>query len=138
MKTKIEKVMLIDDTEIDLYITSSMMEASGFSGSIMTRTSAEEALTYLQVNADNPMQLPDVIFLDIRMPVMDGFEFLENYDKLPETIKSSCIIYMLSSSLDYDDLAKAKCNPHVASFINKPLYPDTLDRIKLQVLENQY
>ncbi|MEP7263980.1 MAG: response regulator [Bacteroidota bacterium] len=131
----IKKALLVDDTEIDLYITRCLMEAGGFADEILTRTSAMEALAYLRINADNPEQLPDVIFLDIRMPVMDGFGFLEQFELLSESIRNHCTIYMLSSSLDYEDLARAHCNPFVSAFLNKPLYPETLLNLKCQLLQ---
>lgn len=133
----IKKVLLVDDTEIDLYITRCLMEAGGFAEEILTRTSATEALAFLRINEDNPEQLPDAIFLDIRMPVVDGFGFLEQFEQLNESIKNHCTIYMLSSSLDYEDLAKARCNPYVSSFINKPLYPETLIKLKCQLLQQR-
>jgi CheY-like chemotaxis protein len=135
MNSTIKKVLLVDDTEIDLYISQSLMTACNFADSILTRTSGDEALEYLKVNADNADQIPTLLFLDIRMPVMDGFSFLEEYEKLPESVRENCTIYMLSSSLDYEDIARAKCNPYVASFLNKPLYPETLEDIKKDALQ---
>src|SRR5215212_7007965 len=94
------KVMVIDDSHIDRYVASYNIKRHFFAEEIILKDSAKSALEYLKMSIDTPENLPQFIFLDIRMPEMDGFQFLEEYEKLPETVKKKCIIMMLSSSLD--------------------------------------
>ncbi|MBK5284513.1 MAG: response regulator [Bacteroidia bacterium] len=116
-----KKVMVIDDSEIDRYIATYNIKKYGFAEEVIESASASEALQYLKSFANTPGELPDFIFLDIRMPEMDGFEFLAEYEKLSVDIKEKCICMMLSASLDPADYKLAKENKHLNRFINKPL-----------------
>jgi len=107
ISAKFENVMVIDDNRIDLYIASRMITYNNFGKKVMQYSSAIEALKYLQENQENIPELPEVILLDIYMPGMSGFEFMKEYDKLSTAIKKICRVFIISSSLDEQDLNRA-------------------------------
>ena len=116
--------LLIDDNYIDNFVTSRLLENCNFAESIEIYQSSAEAIESLR----NGKLTPDVIFLDIRMPVMDGFEFLVEYDKL-EIEKQSVKIFMLSSSLDPNDMRRSLANKYVTQFLHKPLTKKILEEL---------
>lgn len=124
-----KRVMVIDDTKIDLYIATHVLKKNKFTEEIMEYDMATKAIEYLEQNQDKPELLPEVILLDIRMPEMDGFQFLERLSLLPQSLKQSCCIVMLSSSLDPEDLDRAESNPVVKKFLNKPLKKENFEEI---------
>jgi CheY-like chemotaxis protein len=129
LQPKFETVMIIDDNTIDLYIASRMIIKNNFGKKVLDYSAAEEALKYLQENQDNVSRLPQVIFIDIYMPVMSGFEFLEAYDKLPVTLKNHCKVFIISSTIDDFDIARARSDKNLVSFQVKPITKEFLDRI---------
>lgn len=132
-KPVFKKVLVIDDSETDRFVAKRMIQKYNFAEEIVVQESATKALIYLQTMENTPEELPQFIFLDIRMPEMDGFGFLEEYEKLSEIIKSKCIIMMLSTSLDAEDHEKALKNQHVNRFLNKPL-----DKEKMETLGQEF
>jgi len=121
--------MLIDDNEVDLKINSKIITISKLFDEIILCMSGEEALTYLNDHIDNDSALPDFILLDIQMPEMDGFEFLEFYKKLPKSVTEKCLIAILSSTLDFGDIKKAEASPYVIKLLKKPLFPKELEEV---------
>jgi len=90
--------------------------------------SAHSALKFLS-NINHPGELPQYIFLDIRMPEIDGFGFLERYSQLPESVKQNCIVMMLSTSLNPTDHEKASSNQYVKRFLNKRFTKEKIESI---------
>ena len=129
VQPKFETVMIIDDNIIDLYVSSRIITKNNFGKKVLQYTAAEEALKYLQENQNNIPELPKVIFVDIYMPVMSGFKFLEEYDKLSLTLKNHCKTYIISSTIDDDDIVKARTDTNVVSFQVKPITKEFLNRI---------
>ncbi len=115
--------VLIDDDDIFNYLTHRVLKISDIAGKITTFSSAKDALAYLAESKEN---CSDIILLDIRMPEMDGFEFLENFIGLP---CPGTNIFMLSSSLDEKDKEKASTFPQVKGFLSKPLTGDKVNEI---------
>lgn len=109
----------------------------GFAEEIITTKSAGEGLAYLKNLSKKPDLLPEIILLDILMPVMDGFEFIEEFIKLPEAISKNCKIILLSSSESFKDLNKANKNRYVHKFLNKPLTEAHLAAITIWKFENE-
>jgi len=116
--------LLIDDNYIDNFVTRRILESSNFAEQIIVRQSPAEAINSLREGTIKP----DVIFLDIRMPLMNGFEFLQEYDKLLID-KKDIKIFMLSSSLDPTDMKESAGNKYITQFIHKPLTVKALEEI---------
>ncbi|WP_426670174.1 response regulator [Mucilaginibacter sp. McL0603] len=117
--------LLIDDNYIDNFVTRRILEGGNFAEKVIVSQSAAEAIDSLRSGSVKP----DVIFLDIRMPVMGGFEFLQEYDKLEIDGKKAIKIFMLSSSLDPTDIKKSSNNKYITQFIHKPITQKILDDI---------
>lgn len=134
-KTKYQSVMLIDDNEIDNLINQKMIEASNISQHIFTHTGARSAIEFLKnmekIYAVASEALPEVIFLDIDMPLMDGFQFLDEFDKLKDDTKKHCKIVMLTSSINPQDVNKSKKYDYVKKYINKPLSQENLKNLSI-------
>jgi len=123
-----KRVMMIDDDHVCRLLTERMFRKYDFAGEIISCESGIEALNYLSTNQ---CLLPDLIFLDINMPEMDGFEFLEKFDKLNKEIKEHPSIIILTSSEDSEDVKKAEENKYVNLFLTKPLTNIKLETIKV-------
>lgn len=117
-------VMLIDDNKIDLFIHSEIIRRMPFEKTVLQYSFAGDALHYLSEHGAS--EWPDVILLDIYMPVIDGFLFLEKFALLPVDLRSNCRVVMVSSSLDSTDLSKARHSADVFGFLEKPLNMEKL------------
>lgn len=122
---------LIDDDELCNFLTANTLKLNHFCTETHSFTNAQKALAELEASVKKGI-FPDFIFLDINMPVLDGWGFLEVYRQFPEEVKKNCTLYLLSSSIDENDARKAKINEEVRDFISKPLNQMNLEVIKFQ------
>lgn len=126
----ISNVMLVDDNETDNFIHKRIIELSGFSSNIIIKSSGKSALEFLGANHAQPEKLPEVIFLDINMPIVDGFVFLFEFENFSESVRNKCKIVILSSSDSKRDIDRIVDNEYVVHFITKPLSEEALSDLK--------
>ena len=130
MKRKLDCVLLIDDDEPTNFLNKMIIEETGYVKEVKVTQSAREALDYLsgkqQTAEGGQLPMPELILLDINMPAMDGWEFLEKYDKLSPEQKASIIVVMLTTSFNPEDESKARKISYISSYRNKPLTQETI------------
>ena len=120
-KNRVKCVCIIDDDPIFVYGIKRMMKEIDFCDELIVYTSGESALNELGSLVHEGKKLPDIIFLDVNMPVMDGWLFLDDFVKIPNHNQNHLSFYILSSSINTDDLEKAKNYELVNNFISKPV-----------------
>lgn len=134
----INKILCVDDDSISLTISKLLLKRTGFTNDVVTAVDGSDALDYFKdlfaTSSDPLADAPSLILLDINMPVMNGWEFLEAYiplfaDKLPQTK-----VIILSSTIDPEDFSRTKKFPVVAQFVSKPLSVENLAELK----ENEF
>jgi len=133
LTTQYKTAMLIDDNEIDNIINEKMLESTGFAERIQVYTNGMSALEFFK-NLERDKNLnrdivPDFIFLDINMPLMDSFQFLQEFNNLNKVIIKDCKIAILTTSINPSDKEESLKNEYVVDFINKPLTKKSLDKL---------
>ena len=124
MSDKIKAIMLVDDDDSTNFYNKRMVKKTGLVDKIIVKNNGQDAIDYLiQADANGEVK-PDLIFLDINMPGMDGWDFLEEYKKFDKTNGSTIIIIMLTTSLNPEDEARASKIDDVSGFRIKPLSED--------------
>ena len=129
MKNRIKCIMLIDDNVDDNFYHERVIKKSDAADIVIVKLTAMDALEYLRSKKDNYDTHPNLIFLDINMPGMNGWEFLQEYNKLDQQFQSQAIVIMLTTSDNPDDKIKAKTFNAVSDFKTKPLSKEMLEEI---------
>jgi|JI8StandDraft_2_1071088.scaffolds.fasta_scaffold10970_4 CheY-like chemotaxis protein len=121
-------ILLIDDDAISNFLSKSMIEKSGIFDKVYVYSSATAALEFLSSCIDKDVEFPEIILLDVMMPVMDGFTFLEEFIHLESSKTSHVKVCMLTSSLDPKDRQQADAYPQVVEFISKPINQEKIKK----------
>jgi CheY-like chemotaxis protein len=129
MQQKFKKVIIIDDDLLVHYIYSRVIVNNNLSKIIVAFALASDALTYLEEN-QKINELPQIIILDLYMPYISGFEFLEAYNKLPPAVKENSKVFIVSSSINNEDITRVCNDPNVVSFQKKPINKEFIDLIR--------
>jgi CheY-like chemotaxis protein len=126
---RLKNLFLIDDDSIHQQIAKMMLERQGVAENIHNFLDAKQALDFLKLNASFPESLPDVILLDLNMPLMDGWEFLDEFEKIKGSLSLLSKIYILTSSINHHDRERSKQYSAVSGYLVKPLSKKIMDEI---------
>jgi|tagenome__1003787_1003787.scaffolds.fasta_scaffold17975028_1 CheY-like chemotaxis protein len=122
-------ILIVDDDLVYRFAATKTIAATGLAERIEECNDGLEALTLLKKNIGYPENLPDVIFLDINMPTMDGWEFLIAFEKIVSEFSKTMHIYMVTSSIDKHDIQRSKEFATVSDYLVKPIYKETFSKI---------
>ncbi len=133
----INLVALIDDDEIEKFIASKVIESTHLVNRIKTFSNGEEAINFLKANSKTPDLLPEIILLDLQMPIMDGFEFLKKYIMLEPKLGKKITIYVVSSSISKSDIERINQISEVSDYIIKPVIKEKFEKIVHALMEEK-
>ncbi|HTE00055.1 MAG TPA: response regulator [Mucilaginibacter sp.] len=123
------KLVLIDDEPIFHKIVQMTLKYSELSNNATYSFDGELVLDYLEENSSESKSLPDYIFIDLYMPRFNGWDFLNRFQDIYQSLKKNIKIYIVSSSVDPRDIDRSKSYPFVTTFISKPVMKDVFDSI---------
>jgi len=132
----LEQILCIDDDPITLMLCKKVISKSSFSHEVITAQNGEEALHHfntLKYTNDKNRKKPELIFLDLNMPIMGGWEFLDHFTSSAYNEFNSAPVIVLSSTIDPEDLAKAKKYPIIIDFLSKPVTQQMLEYLKKKI-----
>ncbi|AKD55575.1 response regulator [Spirosoma radiotolerans] len=129
MPRPIHCILLIDDDPDDNFIHQLIIDESDQCDQVRVVTSGTQALTYLQETSHPEYSKPDVLFVDINMPGMNGFEFLAEYQQLDAPLKGQVVVVMLTTSISMLDRQRANALPEINMFRSKPLTTTLLNEL---------
>ena len=131
MKKKLKCILLIDDADATNFINRKIIERVGIDEHIEIKLNGKEAIDYIikSDDSENDSPLPSLILLDINMPIMDGWGFLQNYHELETFKKDQIILLMLSTSLNPDDKRRAEAIPEISDYVYKPLTVEVINEV---------
>lgn len=121
-----KSILIVDDYPLNLMVAKMLIKQHGGFDRVETCLEATRALDILRSNAEDVESLPDIILLDLNMPLMDGWQFLNEFETFKNTLKKNIVIFILSSSIAVTDQERAKLSPSVEGYLVKPLTPDML------------
>lgn len=121
MINQLKNIILVDDDEIMVYLTKRLVAKTNLVNLSQVFGNGKDIIDYLKENFNNPDLLPEIILLDLFMPVMDGWEFLEEYSQIKPMLTKEITIYVITSSVSASDFDKAKNNKYVADYVVKPM-----------------
>jgi CheY-like chemotaxis protein len=136
IKNYLKCIMLIDDDEHDNFFHERAIHKINRETVVVAMTSGKNALEYLKSMEVNIKIPPDLIFLDLNMPDVDGWEFLSEFSRLGEEIKKRSVIMILTTSKNPNDKLRIKAWNFVAGFYNKPLTKEILEEIIIKYFRN--
>lgn len=131
---KINTFCIIDDDDIYQFTTSVLLKKTDLVNKIILFSNGLKAINFLKEELGNKENIPDILFLDVNMPVMDGWEFLEEYLLIKPMMPKTVIIYMVSSSVDEKDVLKAKSISTLSGYLVKPISSQNIMEVILGVL----
>lgn len=131
---KIETFCIVDDDDIYQFTTSLLLKKTDLVNKIIVFSNGLKAINFLKDEMGTKENIPDVLFLDINMPVMDGWEFLEEYLLIKPMMPKTVVIYMVSSSVDEKDVLKAKSISALSGYLVKPISSQNIMEVILEIL----
>lgn len=126
----LEKILCVDDDPITLMLYKMVIKKAEFAKEIVTAQNGEEALIYLDNLQSTASEFPKLIFLDLNMPVMGGWEFLDHFSKNEYDAFKDTKVIVLSSTIDPQDIEKSKTYSMVVDFLSKPISKEMLANLK--------
>ncbi|CAM3332911.1 two-component system response regulator [Zobellia roscoffensis] len=129
----IPKICIIDDDYIYRYTVVKKMETMHLPVKTLAFEDGEMALDFILKNLNIDSELPDVIFLDVDMPIMDGFQFIKEFSKIENQLNKKIRIYMISSSLDPVDIERAERTHFIADYFVKPIKTEQIESVFLNL-----
>lgn len=126
---KINSVCIIDDDSIFVYIAERLMKESNFCEKIIVFENGKQGIEGLLEMDKNKKEMPSIIFLDLSMPIMSGWEFLDSFVNTSISNKKNLKIIVMSSSINPNEIEMIKAYPTVTDYIVKPITPSDLDKI---------